>query len=471
VADPPVTLVLPAGWSDGSGPLHLRLAAAVDELVRQGELADGAVLPTERELAARLSVSRSTVAHAYRDLKARGRVASRQGRGTWVVAPGGSSVRGPQAEHIAALLAHPDDTIDLALAVPPVLGGVRFEVSASGSGYEPAGLPQLREAIATHFGAQGLATVPEQVLVTSGAQQAISLAIGHLVSPGDVVVVEDATYVGALDAARAVGARIVAVGTDDSGVDVEALEAAVDRHRPALVYLNPVHQTPTGTVLSAERRRRVVALAQRTGVPVVDDLTLAGLGWSGGAVDVPLAALDRRAPILTVGSLSKVVWAGLRVGWVRANRSVIEALTARRMVDDLGGSLPAQVAAVELLGAYAQHCSTQADRLRAGHDRLVAALHSTLPEWDVPAVRGGTVLWVRLPDGADAEAFAALAAGHRVSVVPGPAVTAHGTASDRLRLAFVVEPDLLDEGVRRLVAAWADYRSTPRTSRRRPLLV
>lgn len=442
------------GWDRGTGPLHRRLSAAIAELVRVGELDEGTVLPTERFLAEALSVSRSTVAHAFRSLKSAGVLDSRQGRGTWVAT--GPDRWGVIAERIAPLLSDHPGTVDLALAVPEPVVDLRVTVRSRVGGYEPAGLLALRESIAAHYGGAGLATTPDQVLVTSGAQHAISLVMAHLVGPGGTVVVEESTYVGALDAARSLGARIIAVPVDRHGVDVDALVEAVERHQPGLVYLNPTNQTPTGTVLADQRRRRIVRMAMEAGVPVLDDMVLAGLSFGDGGRD-PLAVIDRRAPILTVGSVSKVVWAGLRVGWIRAERQVIEALTARRMVEDLGGSLPSQAAAVGLVRDYARHCADQASVLRARHDHLIGLLRSELPPWEAAPASGGTVLWVRLPDGSDAEVFAAVAEEHEVSVVAGSAVSAHGAARDRLRIAFVAPPAVLDEGVRRLVLAWDRY--------------
>jgi DNA-binding transcriptional MocR family regulator len=465
---------LPVGsaWAQGAGPLYRRLADAIDESIRRGDLSAGTMLPPERHLAEQLAVSRSTAAHAYRTLRARGRLESRQGRGTWVAAAA-STPDGPRAEHLAPLLAdHAGDAdhVDLALAAATPRRfdaesasngpSLWVDVAMVGTGYEPAGLPALRQAIASYYGRCGLATTPDQVLVTSGAQHALSLTFAELVAPGDAVVVEESTFVGALDLARAVGARVLSVPSDAAGVDVAALAQIVERHRPALVYLNPTHQTPTGTLLADDRRRAVVAMALRTGVPVIDDGVLAALSFVGHPA-VPLAAHHRRAPILTVGSLSKVVWAGLRVGWVRADRSTIEALTARRMVDDLGGSLPAQLASVELVDQFEALAAVRAADLHERHDHLLARLAEALPDWTVAPASGGTVLWAELPRHADAEAFATLAAGHGVSVVPGPAVSVPGTARDRIRLAFTAPVEELEEGVRRLATAWDDHRHAP----------
>src|SRR5690606_28335545 len=208
----------PAGWEHGPGPLHRRLADAIEDLVVRGELAPGTRLPTERDLARRAAVSRATAAEAYRRLKAAGRIQGRQGSGTWVAgtpsAAGRIGAGASAAEGIAPVLAHAHDPIDLALAAASPSAALRDEIggilgaaasAVTGAGYEPAGRDDLRAALG---GGR-----PEEVIVPSGAQHGLSLVLEGLVRPGEGVVVEDVTYVGALDAARRVGARLVAVPT------------------------------------------------------------------------------------------------------------------------------------------------------------------------------------------------------------------------------------------------------------------
>ncbi|MBK5223495.1 MAG: PLP-dependent aminotransferase family protein [Acidimicrobiia bacterium] len=367
----------PAGWQDEAGSLHLRLAVSLERLITNGELAPGAALPTERELARRASVSRATAALAYRQLKAAGHIDSRQGRGTWVTAP--ATGRRPTASGISPVLIHPDHAIDLSLAasepsdelwavLDDALG--RAGGALAGVGYEPAGLPALRAALGGRT---------DEILVTTGAQQAIALVVDELVSPGDTVVVEDVTYVGALDAARRAGARLVAVPTVVDGVDVDVLVSAVERHAPALVYLNPTHQSPTGSVLPDGARARVVELSIRTGTPVVDDTSLASLGFDDGRRPRPLRSFDPGAPIVTVGSFSKTVWAGLRVGWLRAHPQLVERLVQRRMVADLGGSLVSQAVVLALFEQMPRLASARAAELAARHSHLCAALAAAIP--------------------------------------------------------------------------------------------
>lgn len=463
---------LPPGWTAGSAPLHQRLAHAIEAMIRVGDLPPGSHLPTERDLARLASVSRSTAAHAYRRLKSTGHLESRQGSGTWVVERiGHRSSSVARTDHIAPLLGDVSDAIDLALAVPLPPPRTRISLTATGVGYEAEGLPPLRVAIAELYQRRGLATEPEQILVTNGAQHAISMLLAHLLPPGGTVAVEEATYVGALDAVRTRGGRLAGVPLDRDGIDVEELAGVIERRQPSLVYLNPTHHTPTGTVLSLARRRELARVTERTGIPVIDDTTLADLGFETATSPPLLATVDRRAPVITVGSLSKVVWAGLRVGWIRADTRLVEELVHERMVDDLGGSVPSQQAAVRFVERFEEHASERAELLRSRHDRLLTAIADRLPDWQLDPARGGTVVWAQLPDGADAEAFAAVAAAFGVNVVPGSAVTTHAGVSDRVRLAFVAQPEVLDEGVRRLADAWEEFRNAPPSRWSRTVLV
>jgi len=459
-------ILLPDSWASGRGALHRRLAAALDGMMASGDLPAGSVLPTERNLAATAGVSRATAAAAYRLLKQDGRIESRQGRGTWVSddAPG---VRAA-GDLIAPVLVHPDDAIDLSLAAAapgPQLSAALAEAtrraaeSISGVGYEPAGPEGLRVQIGRGR--------PERVLVTTGAQQAIALVVEELVAPGDAVVVEDVTYVGMLDAARRIGARVIAVPTGRHGVDVEALRTVVERHRPALVYLNPTHQSPTGSVLADDARNEVVHLALTTATPVIDDRTLADLAFDGRRRPRPLASFDPSAPVVTVGSLSKTIWPGLRVGWVDAAPDLVARLVRRRMVDDLGGSVLSTAVATQMWESLDEWSATRARQLAVQHAHLVDRLGVVLGDWEPAVAHGGTSAWVRLPHG-DAASFARVAADHGVHLVAGPALSSHGAAPRHVRLSITVPPSVLDAAVVRLAAAWAAY---PGPSGRRPTVL
>lgn len=457
-------------WAGGPGPLYERLAEAIGAAVSRGELPAGAVLPTERDLARALRVSRTTVVGAYGLLKERGRLESRQGRGTWVA--GAPATRPPQerafsAELYAGILGGPPgDLIELTAACPPatslvarVLGGLpahRLAGAVEGPGYLPAGLPALREAIAEHLTATGLPTAPDEVVVTTGAAQAIGLAVALLGGPGQAVLVEEATYPGALDALRGAGVRPVAVPLDGDGVLPDALEDLIDRVRPAAVYLVPTFQNPTGSALSPARGRRIAELSARSRVPVVEDLALRHLQLDERPLAAPIAAHGPDASSVVIGSASKVLWSGLRVGWIRAARPVVERLTRLKIVADLGSPILAQMVVAEVLPRFDEAVAERSAFLRERYAALAGALERHLPDWSWDPPRGGCTLWARMPGG-DARALGQVAQRCGVIVVPGQVLSAEGRHQDRLRLPFVHDPPMIEEAVRRLAVAWEAY--------------
>ena len=456
-------------WSAGDGSLYASLAAGLRAAIERGELPADTLLPPERELAGRLHVSRTTVVGAYRALKAEGLLDSRQGRGTWVVAPPApapASDRAFSGELYADLIGGGAGLIELSAAAPLPTSVVAEEIArlgpadlagrVQGSGYLPSGLPELRERIAELHTAQGLPTRAEEVLVTTGAQQAIGLVTTLFGEAGQAVLMEEATYPGALDMVRAGAMRPVGVPLDAGGVVVDALEDLLDRVRPRFAYLVPAHQNPTGSVLSEARSRRVAELSARYRVPVVEDLALRDLRMSGRPVPAPAPPHDPDALVITIGSMSKVFWAGLRVGWVRAPRPTVERLMRLKIAYDMGTSVLSQVIAAAALPRLGEAVDERRAALVAGHAALAGALSRHVPDWTWETPPGGCILWVRLPAG-DAREFAQVAQRCGVSIVPGQVLSAEGGHADRLRMPYVAEPDVLEEAARRLGVAWDLY--------------
>jgi len=463
-------------WSSGSGPLFRRLARAIAGSIERGALATGARLPSERVLADILGVGRGTAVAAYDQLVASGAVERRAGSGTFVVGPDDLALL-PAGREGSALVhrlvdrssAAQASVVDLSISVlgdtaalPAAVQVTAAELGAvvPDTGYSPWGLPGLRAALADHVSSMGVPTTPDELVVTTGAQQGISAAAACWVRPGDVVVVDDPTYPGAVAAFTAAGARLVGVPVDHHGVQVRPLGEALAQ-RPALVYLQSTLHSPTGVVLGAARREAVAELLQRHRVPLVEDVALAGLAWS--RTPAPVAALAPDAPVALVGSLSKRYWGGLRVGWVRAPAPVALRFARVKATQDLGSSAVGQVLAEKLLrndttgpttpsGAAAEH--------RRRYDVLAAALRRRLPSWTWPEPAGGLSVWVRLPGGRDAATFAQVALRHGVAVATAEALSAHPERHhDRLRLSFSPPPEALEEGVRRLAAAWRGART------------
>ncbi len=456
-------------WAVPGRPLYAALADALRGAAERGELPEGTVLPPERELARRLHVSRTTVVGAYGALKQSGVLRSRQGRGTWVAAaaaaPAGEVAF--SGELYANLMGGGGDLIELTAAAPLATAVVAEEAARlaadglaeriAGGGYVPAGLLEMRERIAEMYTAEGLPTRPDEVLVTTGAQQAIGLVTELLGEPGQAVLVEEATYPGALDMARGAGMRPVGAALDDGGVVPEALEELMDRVRPRYAYLVPAYQNPTGTVLSEARSRAVAELSARYRVPVVEDLALRDLRLGDRPPPAPIASHDPEALVVTIGSMSKVFWAGLRGGWARAPRPLVERLVQWTVRADRGADVLAQALAAAALPRLADATAERTEGLRSGHDALAGALARHLPEWTWDTPVGGCILWVRIPGG-DAREFAQVAQRYGVTVVPGQVLSAGGGHADRLRLPFVVAAPVLEEAARRLALAWSAYR-------------
>jgi DNA-binding transcriptional MocR family regulator len=458
--------------------LYRQLADRVAALVRDGDLRPDDRLPPERALADELAVSRSTTVAAYALLQERGVVVRRQGSGTRIaaeglVAPGARLDAGDINEVFRPMLSNDKDVIDFASAPVPRSAAVRRALESLGGpelnalletpGYAPAGLTALRRRLAEYYVGEGVPTDCGHLLVTTGAQQAISLVTSLLVSPGDAVVTEEATYGGALDVFRSAGARLYSARSDGDGVIVADLEQVVARVRPALIYLVPTYNNPTGTVLTDRRRQGVVDLARRLHVPVMDDMTLSHLRLDGEPTPPPLAHYAETGPmsrrtdlIITVDSLDKVFWGGLRVGWLRAAPGLVNRLARAKTIIDLGSSPVLQLVGTQLLDELDETIEQRTIELRAGLERTTGLLNRLLPDWTYEVPRGGQVLWIKLPRGS-ARGLAPIAVRHGVRIATGPALSPAETFDDYIRVPYTLPEPMLIEGMCRLAAAWNRY--------------
>jgi DNA-binding transcriptional MocR family regulator len=444
------------------GPGYARLAAAMRALLLDARLPAGARLPAERRLAAALGLSRTTVAAAYRLLRDEGYLASRQGSGSVTALPPGRLRR-----HASWVPAMPDDSgaLDLALASPEACAELPAAMAAAldllpaylhGHGYDGYGLPVLREAVARRYTERGLPTAPEQIFVTGGAQHAFDLLLRCLVSPLDPVLVESPTYPNALDALARARARVVAVGLAPGGWDIEAFVATLRQSLPRLAYLMPDFHNPAGHLMSAPDRAALATAAAAAGTRLVIDETFAELSLGDGepALPAPLAAWDPAGQVITIGSMSKAFWAGLRVGWVRADPGLAAQLQAARGPSDLASPVVEQLAAAWLLERADRLLPARRTSLTRRRDVLMAALAEHLPAWNFRTPRGGLSLWARL-DAPVSSALAHAAERQRLRLVPGPRFGGGANLEGYLRLPFTLPEAELPDAARRLAAARA----------------
>ncbi|MEU6330939.1 PLP-dependent aminotransferase family protein [Streptomyces sp. NPDC047049] len=316
------------------------------------------------------------------------------------------------------------------------------------------GDPELRAAVAARTTARGLPTDADDLLVTTGSQQGLTLLATTLLEPGDVVLVEDPCYLAALQTFSFAGARVVPVPTDDEGIDPAALDEITARERPKLLYLVPAFQNPTGRTLSAERRAAVAEVAARRGLWIAEDDPYGELRFEGEPVPWVASfpgAEDRTA---LLGSFSKVMAPGLRLGTVRAPAALRRACVIAKQAADLHTSTVDQAAAARYLAVadLDAHLRRVRDAYRARRDALVDGLSTALPggsRWNRPA--GGMFVWVTLPEGYDATALLPWVVRHDVAYVPGAPFFAGPPDATAVRLSFVTHsPEEIREGLERL---------------------
>jgi DNA-binding transcriptional MocR family regulator len=468
-------------------PYYLALARAVRKLVLDGGIALRTRLPAERDLASALGVSRTTITAAYDRLRDEGYIESRQGAGSWTALPPTTMsavaeralpafappLRGPRSTEIrfgsAGALPAEAGFIDLGCATPGAPEVFDEAVAAAvaelprysgGPGYEPAGLAVLREAIADRYARRGVPTRPDQIVVTTGAQHAFALLAQMMVEPGTPVMVERPTYPHALGALRRVGARLVPVGVND-GWDVELIAGSMRQAAVRLAYVVPDYHNPTGRLMGEDDRAALVDAARRADAMLLADETFAELAHDPAAPPVPpLAAFDHGGRVITIGSASKLMWGGLRIGWIRATAAVARRLTVAREPTDIATAVIDQLVTAALMPRIEEIRAQRARDLLRSRDALAGALRERLPGWEFHLPAGGMSLWARL-DVPVATALAEAATRLGVRVIPGPVFGTDGVLEDFVRLPYVLPPTTLADAVDRLARVYGEVRSAP----------
>ncbi|HEY3174963.1 MAG TPA: PLP-dependent aminotransferase family protein [Candidatus Polarisedimenticolia bacterium] len=456
-------------------PIYRQIASQLREAIARGDLRDSERLPTTRSLALRLGINRLTVSRAYEELTEEGAISAHVGRGSFVhagapvsVQPAPRPAAAPARVAWGALFSRttervadeglpaasmgavapgvisfaslfPDPTL---FPVEPFRRSLDSVMRREGHrvlGYgPPAGMPALRKMIAGHLRASGMEVKESEVVITSGSQQGIDLVARALLDPGDVVLVENPTYTGAVQVFQSYGAELVGVPVDDEGAIVSLLEEAVARHRPKLIYLMPNFQNPTSETMSLRRRHALIELAVSRRVAVLEDDFGGDLRFDGPSLPA-LKALDRGDNVVYLSTFAKKLLPGLRIGWLAAPAVMAERLTRLKKITDYSTSLLLQAALHHFIlhGDLDRHLANVIDCYRQRRDAMLSAMKRCFPPevtWSRP--RGGLVVWVTLPAGVDADEVAAAAAERSVLVGRGDLFYVDGGTRQNLRLTF-----------------------------------
>lgn len=478
----------------GGTPLFLQIKRHVEGLISGGVLPPGSKLPATRELARALGTNRATVTTAYDMLVAEGWTRAHVGQGTFVAERGAAGATAPVAASPVTTLAvdweaacsrgarrlaadarrregfeaatgadgrlisfvgtTPDPTLFPTEAFRRALNRVIKREGSLLLQYNPvAGYPALRRYLAAWLVRHGIEAPEEEVLVVNGSQQGLDLIARLLIDPGDAVVLEQPTYPGAIQTFGAAQAQILPLPIGADGLRVEALAALLDRHRPKLLYCQPSGQNPTGLSLDPATRRALLELCARHGLPVVED----GFGGPADAErgHLPLRALDRHGLVIHLGTFSKILFPGLRLGWMVVPRPLVEPLSSIKQLADLSTSALLQAAlthfcAQRRLERHARTVRAEYARRRAA---LLRALARHLPRgvaWTTPDESGFSLL-VTLPEGLDAAALLPRAVERGVAYMPGRFFFVGDQGERTLRLAFAsLSAPRIEDGVRRL---------------------
>lgn len=466
-------------------PLYRQIEGWLRQNILAGSLPAGSRLPASRALADELGVSRITVKNAYAALEGDGLILTRLGSGAYV-APAGPAVLEPadrpawplwQLEAAApaafteeisrAQPRHPEPVSftgvgdprqfplrEFGRTIQEVLrrdGTAALEYGSFDGGYAP-----LRETVVHVLASQGIQAGAQDVLITSGSQQALALTCQVLLNPGDRVLVEKPTYNLAIELFQSLGLKVIGAPLDEAGMQVEGIEPLLQQHHPRLIYTIPNFQNPSGACLSGLRRRQLLALAERYNIPIVEDDFAGDLRFEGRAQPA-IKALDRGGRVIYVGTFSKMLMPGLRVGYLLANGPVLERLARQKRVLDLSTN-PLMQRALEryvTLGRYQAHLRRSIRLYRARRDAMLAALRRYLPGATVAPPQGGLFVWLKLPAGVSSLDLLPLALEEGVEFAPGTRFFADPAEGEPyLRLNFAARsPAEIDLGVRRLGAA------------------
>ncbi len=478
---------------DSDMPLYMQIIKFIKEQIESGALAPEFRLPSTRSLAQSLGVNRITVINAYAELEAQGLVYGKTGSGYYVdeldlglyrstSEPSNSTdwplwqqsllSRGwtPVSSELDRL-SHSIESSDLinfsygvgeSRLIPAddfrkALVSVLRRDGEAALGYgDRRGYAPLRETISQILASQGVRANPDNILITSGSQQAVALVAHLLLRPGDVALVESPSYSGVIDLFRSIDVRLLGIPVDEQGMQLDRVEDALRTSRPKLIYTIPTFHNPTGVCMTSQRRRQLIELAERYDIPILEDDFAGDLRYEG-RIQPALKVLDPGGRVIYVSTFSKMLAPGLRVGFLAAEGPVYESLVACKRANDLATSNLIQQALHEYItvGRYQAHLRRACQVYGQRRDAMLASLGEHMPSgvtWHKPL--GGLFVWLKLPDNLSANELYPLALKEKVIITPGSYFYPGARHQPYLRLNFVSNPvEMIEVGVQRLGVA------------------
>lgn len=462
-------------------PLYRQIYEQIRRAVLEHRMARGEKLPPTRELAGSLGLNRTTIAAAYELLESDGLIRSHVGRGTFVDGPEPKLDWGELIAEPPSLATPPDATVSFSASKPPedqfplaeFRATVREVIDSAeaiqilqlgpASGYGP-----LRKFILSQMRERGVARAGDDVLITSGAQQAFDLMQRVLAARGETVAIEDPVYPGLRNAFLRGGARVLGAPMGDEGIDVASLERLLERDHPRLLVLTPNFQNPTGTTIPEDARKHILEIARRAGTILIENDLYGSLRYWGDEIP-SIKQMDDAGDTIALGSFSKIAFPGLRVGWVIGPRRFIERLTEAKEASDLHSDQLSQAVLLKF---------AQSGRLAAHREKMIAAGALRLRECLDCCARflpggsvytrpeGGMNVWVRLPEPLDAAELALRAARENVSYLPGKYFAVSKPHPHSLRLSFVgLAPHSIHYGMQILGTIFKSEMSRTRRAR------
>ncbi|MDR4947233.1 MocR-like pyridoxine biosynthesis transcription factor PdxR [Neobacillus cucumis] len=460
-------------------PLHKQIADWIKEKISNGEWTIGYKLPPQRTIAKVFEVNRSTVVTAYDELIAEGLIEGKRGSGTRVVnntwnllattpppdwnsyvkvgthKPNLPTIKEiNQAEFIPNIIRLGTGELSPNLIPSTSMNKIFHQLSTSEISYgyeEPKGLLSLREQIAKYLRTIGISASPSSILIVSGALQALQLISVGLLNRGSTILTEKPSYLHSLNVFQSAGMRLVGIPLDKEGIQANLIQQYKKQQKAALLYTIPSFHNPTGTLMTTERRKQLLDTCQQEQLPLIEDDVYREL-WFDESPPKPIKAFDKHGLVLYLGSLSKSLSPGLRIGWIVGPEPVVEHLADIKMQTDYGSSSLSQGAAVEWFssGLYYKHINEVREQLKTRRDFTLDILNkyfSDIAVWDKPT--GGFYIWLRLLPSLSMRKLFEMALAEGILLNPGNVYDNHAEQYLRISYSYASLPNIHD-GIKRL---------------------